>query len=156
MLTNNFYHRLVSKPKTIFNILADLTFKKTDPSTYTEGDWKAYNIYMVNRWLSMNSDVTEIINFIQKYYSLNKKMHYKMLSDILPRQKLFAKYVKGKKMEKYNPELVKIVADHYEISKKEAKSRIDMYKHFSTGIQSLSDMLQSYGKTDKEIKRLLK
>ena len=156
MLTNNFYRLLVSKPKTIFNILADLTFKKTDPSTYTEGDWKAYNIYMVNRWLSMNPDVTEIINFTQKYYSLSKQMHYKMLSDILPKQKLFTKYVKSKKVEKYNPELVKVVADHYEISKKEAKQRIDMYKHFSTGIETLTDMLSGYGKTQKEIKRLLK
>ena len=156
MLTNNFYRQLVSKPKTIFNILADLTFKKTNPDSYSEGDWKAYNTYMVNRWLSMNSDVTEIINFVQKYYSLNKKMHYKMLSDILPKQKLFTKYVKGKKMDKYNPELVKLVADHYEISRKEAKQRIDMFKHFSTGIENLTDMLRGYGKTDKEIKRLLK
>ena len=156
MLTNNFYRQLVSKPKTIFNILADLTFKKTNPDSYSEGDWKAYNTYMVNRWLSMNSDVTEIINFVQKYYSLNKKMHYKMLSDILPKQKLFTKYVKGKKMDKYNPELVKLVADHYEISRKEAKQRIDMFKHFSTGIENLTDMLRGYRKTDKEIKRLLK
>ena len=156
MLTNNFYRLLVSKPKTIFNILADLTFKKTNPDSYSEGDWKAYNTYMVNRWLSMNSDVTEIINFVQKYYSLNKKMHYKMLSDILPKQKLFTKYVKGKKMDKYNPELVKLVADHYEISRKEAKQRIDMFKNFSTGIENLTDMLRGYGKTDKEIKRLLK
>jgi len=46
------------KGKTIFNILADLTYKKTNSNKYTEGDWKAYNTYMVNRWLSMNSDVT--------------------------------------------------------------------------------------------------
>ena len=144
------------KPKTIFDILGDITYKKTDQSNYTEGDWKAYNTYMVNRWLSMNSNVTEIINFVQKYYSLDKKMHYKMLSDILPKQKLFTKYVKGKKMEKYNPELVKLVASHYEISRKEAKQRIDMYKHFSTGIETLTELLKSYGKNDKEIKRLLK
>ena len=144
------------KPKTIFDILGDITYKKTDQSNYTEGDWKAYNTYMVNRWLSMNSNVTEIINFVQKYYSLDKKMHYKMLSDILPKQKLFTKYVKGKKMEKYNPELVKLVASHYEISRKEAKQRIDMYKHFSTGIETLTELLKSYVKNDKEIKRLLK
>ena len=156
MLTNNFYRLLVSKPRTIFNILADLTFKKTNPNIYTEADWKAYNIYMVNRWLSMNSDVTEIINFIQKYYSLDKKIHYKMLSDILPKQKLFTKYVKGKKVDKYNTELVNIIAKHYEVSRKEAKLRIDMHKHFSHGIETLSDILRGYGKNEKEIKRLLK
>tara|TARA_R110002096_G_C14146442_1_gene683500 strand:+ start:77 stop:517 length:441 start_codon:yes stop_codon:yes gene_type:complete len=146
----------VSKPKTIFNILGDLTFKKVNSDTYTDSDWKAYNTYMVNRWLSMNSGVTEIINFIQKYYSLDKKVHFKMLSDILPKQKLFSKYVKGKKVNKFNPELVNMVAQHYEISRKEAKERIEMYIHFSTGVETLTDMLRSYGKTDKEIKKLLK
>ena len=146
----------MSKPKTIFNILGDLTFKKVNSDTYTDSDWKAYNTYMVNRWLSMNSGVTEIINFIQKYYSLDKKVHFKMLSDILPKQKLFSKYVKGKKVNKFNPELVNMVAQHYEISRKEAKERIEMYIHFSTGVETLTDMLRSYGKTDKEIKKLLK
>tara|TARA_R110001592_G_scaffold102043_1_gene288323 strand:- start:388 stop:831 length:444 start_codon:yes stop_codon:yes gene_type:complete len=144
------------KPKTIFSILGDLTSKKADPNTYTEGDWKSYNIYMVNKWLSMNSNVTEIINFIQKYYSLDKKIHYRMLSDILPKQKLFSKYVKGKKVEKFNPELVGIVSKHYEISRAEAKQRIEMYHHFRTGIETLTEMLQGYGKTKKEIKKLLK
>ena len=144
------------KAKTIFNILGDLTYKKANPNTYTEGNWKAYNTYMVNRWLSMNPNVTEIINFVQKYYSLDKKIHYKLLSDILPKQKLFTKYVKGKKMEKYNPELVTLIAKHYEISRKEAKMRIDMHRHFSHGIETLSDILRGYGKTEKEIKRLLK
>ena len=146
----------MSKPKTIFNILGDLTFKKVNSDTYTDSDWKAYNTYMVNRWLSMNSGVTEIINFVQKYYSLDKKVHFKMLSDILPKQKLFSKYVKGKKVNKFNPELVNMVAQHYEISRKEAKERIEMYIHFSTGVETLTDMLRSYGKTDKEIKKLLK
>ena len=144
------------KPKTIFNILADVTYKKTNSSNYTDVDWKAYNTYMVNRWLSMNSDVTEIINFIQKYYSLDKKIHYKMLSDILPKQKLFTKYVKGKKVDKFNPELVAIIAKHYEISRKEAKLRIEMHRHFNNGIETLTEIIRSYGKTDKEIKRLLK
>ena len=137
-------------------MLADVSHKKTDPKTYTEGDWKAYNIYMMNKWLSMNSYVTEIINFTQKYYSLDKKTHYKMLSDILPKQKIFSKYIKGKKVDKFNPELVKIVASHYEVSRKEAKDRIEMYKHFSTGTETLTEMLCGYGKTKKEIKKLLK
>ena len=49
-----------------------------------------------------------------------------------------------------------MVAYHYEISRKEAKERIEMYIHFSTGVETLTDMLRSYGKTDKEIKKLLK
>ena len=146
----------MSKPKTIFSVLADVSYKKVDSDTYTEGDWKAYNSYMVNKWLSMNSNVTEIINFIQKYYSLDKKIHYKMLSDILPKQKLFSKYIKGNKVDKFNPELVTLIAKHYEVSKKEAKVYIDLYKHTSSGLNSLTEIVEQYGKTKKERKRLLK
>ena len=144
------------KAKTIFTILADLTIKKTDPTTYTDSDWKSYNAYMVNKWLSMNSDVTEIINFTQKYYSLDKKIHYRMLSDILPRQKIFSKYIKGKKVEKYNAELVLLISKHYEVSKTEAKDYIDIFKYTNDGITSLTTVVEQYGKTKKEIKRLLK
>tara|TARA_R110000803_G_C11859157_1_gene306919 strand:- start:152 stop:592 length:441 start_codon:yes stop_codon:yes gene_type:complete len=146
----------VSKPKTIFTILADLTINKTDPSTYTDSDWKAYNVYMVNKWLSMNSDVTEIINFTQKYYSLDRKVHYKMLSDILPRQKIFSKYIKGKKLDKYTAELVSLISKHYEVSKAEAKNYIDIFKYTDNGITSLTKIIEQYGKTKKEIKKLLK
>ena len=59
-------------------------------------------------------------------------------------------------MDKYNTELVTIIANHYEISRKEAKLRIDMHKHFSHGVEGLTELLRSYGKTEKEIKRLLK
>jgi translation initiation factor 2 alpha subunit (eIF-2alpha) len=146
----------VSKPKTIFTILADLTHKKVDSTTYTESDWKAYNAYMVNKWLSMNADVTEIINFTQKYYSLDKKVHFKMLSDILPNQKIFSKYIKGIKSDKFNPELVTIISNHYEVSKTEAKSYIDLYTRISDGVSNLTSILEMYGKTKKEIKKLLK
>tara|TARA_R110000851_G_scaffold225818_1_gene378611 strand:+ start:670 stop:1110 length:441 start_codon:yes stop_codon:yes gene_type:complete len=146
----------VSKPKTIFTILADLTHKKVDINTYTDSDWKAYNVYMINKWLSMNSDVTEIINFTQKYYSLDKKIHFKMLSDILPKQKIFSKYIKGIKVDKFNPELVTIISKHYEVSRAEAKSYIDVYKGTTEGSCNLKGILEMYGKTKKEIKKLLK
>lgn len=58
-------------------------------------------------------------------------------------------------MEKYNTELVKLVSTHYEISRTEAEQRIDMFIHFTTGTETLTELLQSYGKTDKEIKKLL-
>ena len=104
----------------------------------------------------MNSDVTEIINFTQKYYSLDRKIHYKMLSDILPKQKIFSKYIKGKKLDKYNVELVMLIAKHYEVSKSEAKEYIDIFRYTADGISNLTEVVEQYGKTKKEIKKLLK
>mgnify|MGYP003117849967 FL=1 len=144
------------KRKGIFDCLADISYKKTDINTYTENDWKVYNPYMIHRFLSMKEELIGIMNLVQKYYTLDKKTHYVLMSDILPKQKLFAKYIKGKKVDKFNPELVDLMAKHYEIGRDEAKQRIEMFLHFSTGKQSITDILEGYGKTKKEIKGLLK
>ena len=144
------------KSKGIFDCIADISFKKTDINTYTENDWKVYNPYMIHRFLSMKEELIGIMNLVQKYYTLDKKTHYVLMSDILPKQKLFAKYIKGKKVDKFNPELVDLIAKHYEIGSDEAKQRIEMYLHFSTGKSTLTDILEGYGKTKKEIKGLLK
>ena len=86
--------------KTIFQHIANVTHIKADPDTYSESDWKSYNPYMMNRWLSMYKHYTGILDDVQKYYSLPKKLHYKMLSNLLPKQKVFIRYIKGKKVAK--------------------------------------------------------
>ena len=144
------------KRKGIFDCLADISFKKTDINTYTENDWKVYNPYMIHRFLSMKEELIGIMNLIQKYYTLDKKTHYVLMSDILPKQKLFAKYIKGKKVDKFNPELIDILTKHHEIGRQEAIQRIEMHMHFSEGLKRLEEILQAYGKTKKEIKKLLK
>ena len=82
--------------KSIFEHIDNLTWKKTNPGTYSESDWKSYSPFMVNKWLSMNRDFTNLIDSTQKYYSLSKKLHYKMLLSILPKKKVFMRYIKGK------------------------------------------------------------
>ncbi len=144
------------KSKSIFDCIADISYKKTDINKYTENDWKVYNPYMIHRFLSMKEELIGIMNLVQKYYTLDKKTHYVLMSDILPKQKLFAKYIKGKKVEKFNSELIDILANHWEISRDEAKQRIELYVRFNDGTKSIITILESYGKTKKEIKRLLK
>ena len=144
------------KSKSLFDCIADVTFKKTDVNTYTENDWKVYNPYMIHRFLSMNKDLVGIMNLIQKYYTLDKKIHYILLSDILPKQKFFTKYIKGKKVDKYNAELIKLIARHYEIPKDQAIEYIDMFMRTNGGINHMHKLLEMYGKSKKEIKGLLK
>ena len=67
----------------------------------------------------MNPDLIEIVDMFQQYTigPLSKKHVYQLYFDFLPKQKSFNKYIKGKKQDKYNKELVKIIADHYQIAK---------------------------------------
>jgi hypothetical protein len=148
----------MKKPATIFDHLANITNKKTPWSTLTEQDRKSFSPYLINRWLSMHPELIEIIDMFQQYTigPLSKKHVYQLYHDILPKQKMYAKYIKGKKMNKYNPELVKFLTDHLQSSKVEAEEYISLLMRDKFGRDRLVELLKKYGHTDKEIKKLLK
>ena len=143
----------MKKPKTIFDHLAGITFKKTKWEDLTEADQKSFSPYLINRWLSMNINYIELVDMFQQYTigPLNKKHVYQLYFDFLPKQKSFNKYIKGKKQDKYNKELVKLIADHYQVARIEAEEYISLLEQ-----SEISSLLKKYGKTDKEIKGLLK
>lgn len=144
----------MSKP--IFEHIANVTYKKVDPISYTESDWKSYSPYMMNKWLSMNRAYVDVIDLIQPYYGLDKKVHYKMLASLLPKRKAFTKYIKSKKGVKYNPELIDILCKYYEVSRDEIKMYLELFFRDKVRILDLISILKKYGRTDKEIKKLVK
>ena len=148
----------MKKPATIFDHLANITNKKTPWSTLTEQDCKSFSPYLINRWLSMHPDLIEIVDMFQQYTigPLRKKHVYQLYHDILPKQKMYAKYIKGKKMDKYNPELIKFLAEHLHCSKSESEEFIGILLLNESGRNRLVELLKKYGHTDKEIKKLLK
>ena len=143
----------MKKPATIFDHLANITWKKTPWDTLDEASQKSFSPYLINRWLSMNPDYIEIVDMFQQYTigPLSKKHVYQLYFDFLPKQKSFNKYIKGKKQDKYNKELVKLIADHYQVARIEAEEYISLLEQ-----SEISSLLKKYGKTDKEIKGLLK
>ncbi len=141
------------KPATIFDHLANITWKKTPWDTLDEASQKTFSPYLINRWLSMNMDYIEIVDMFQQYTigPLSKKLVYQLYFDFLPKQKTFNKYIKGKKADKYNKDLVKLIADHFEVPKLEAEEYIELLKK-----DEIISLLKKYGKSDKEAKTLLK
>lgn len=146
----------MTKPATIFDHLANITIKKTPWDSLTEADQKSFSPYLINRWLSMNPDFIELVDMFQQYTigPLDKKHVYQLYCDFLPKQKTFSKYIKGKKSDEYNKELVEFISEHYMISYRESKQCIDFWK--GNDKQSLIDILKRYGKTETEIKQWLK
>ena len=141
------------KPATIFDHLANITWKKTPWDTLDEASQKSFSPYLINRWLSMNPDYIEIVDMFQQYTigPLSKKHVYQLYFDFLPKQKSFNKYIKGKKADKYNKELVKFIANHFGVRKDEAEEYIG-----SLGKDQIIPLLKKYGKSEKEAKSLLK
>jgi len=146
----------MKKAATIFDHLANITFKKVDWNTLSELDQKSFSPYLINRWLSMNSDLIEIVDMFQQYTigPLSKKHVYQLYCDILPKQKMYTKYIKGKKSKEYNKDLLGMLTQHYQISKRDARTYIDFWKDNS--VDDLKNLLKDYGKTEKEIKQWLK
>jgi len=127
--------------------------KKTHWNDFTEDEQKKFSPFIINRWLSMDKDFLEIVNFFQKYSigTLEPREVYKWYCDMLPRGKRFNKYIKGKKDKKYNTELIDIMVMHFECSKSQVKDYLDLIAK-----DELIEILEKYGMNEKTIKRLLK
>ena len=106
----------------------------------------------------MHPDLIETIDMLQRYTigPLSKKHVYQLYYDVLPNANVRAKYIKGKKMDKYNKDLVNFIKDNYQINSREAEEYVDLFKKTDGGINHLTKLLKMHGKTDKEIKKLFK
>jgi len=138
---------------TIFDWISQILVKKTHWNEFTEDEQKKFSPFIINRWLSMDKEFLEIVNFFQKYSigTLEPREVYKWYCDMLPKGKRFNKYIKGKKDKKYNTELIDIMVMHFECSKSQVKDYLDLIAK-----DELIDILEKYGMNEKTIKRLLK
>ena len=138
---------------TIFNWINEILVKKTHWNEFTEDEQKKFSPFIINRWLSMDKDFLEIVNYFQKYSigTLEPREVYKWYCDMLPKGKRFNKYIKGKKDKKYNTELIDIMVMYFECSKSQVKDYLDLIAK-----DELMEVLEKYGMNEKTIKRLLK
>ena len=138
---------------TIFNWINEILVTKKHWDDFTEDEQKKFSPFIINRWLSMDKDFLEIVNFFQKYSigTLEPREVYKWYCDMLPKGKRFNKYIKGKKDKKYNTELIDIMVTHFECSKSQVKDYLDLIAK-----DELIEILEKYGMNEKTIKRLLK
>jgi len=146
------------KSKSLFDHLNGITSLKTKWKDLSEADRKTFSPYMVNRFLSMNSSLTELVNELQKYTInvLSPREVYKLYSDLLPKEKMFFKYIKGDKEEKYQDKLIDIISKHYECTRKHAIEYLDILFKTDDLKDQLKRLLQGYGLDDKEISKLIK
>lgn len=139
--------------KTLFNVIDDITWKKTPLSEYSDEDKKSISSYMINRYLSMRMELTELVNELQVYTigQLRPQETYKLYHELLPSNKAFAKYIKGRNEDKYEASLINQIAEHYQVGKAEATDYIDLMDK-----DALDRIISMYGYTDGEKKKLLK
>ena len=138
---------------TIFNWINEILVSKKHWNDFTKDEQKKFSPFIINRWLSMDNEFLEIVNFFQKYSigTLEPREVYKWDCDMLPKGKRFNKYIKGKKEKKYDKELIDIIASHFECSKLQTQEHLGLINK-----EELKEILEKYGKDEKTIKRLCK
>ena len=98
----------------------------------------------------MKVDYIELVNYVQKMNPQNKKQIYTIYREMIPKQKVWLKYIKSSK--KQNPQdLAEYVAKYYECSLGEADYYIDIIQEH--GVRSI---LSKMGMERKEQDKLIK
>ena len=142
----------------IFNHIDNITYKKTPFEKYTEQDIKSWTTFIINRFLSMHIDLTEFINEFQ-YLTIGHleiREIYKLYSILLPKQKLYLSYIKGKKEEKYNKELIIYLVKYFQLSTTEIKDYLELLYQTKDGKDEIRSILGKYGLEKKVINKLIK
>ena len=138
---------------TIFDWVNNILVHKKPWDEFTEDEQKKFSPFIINRWLSMDKDFVEVVNYFQKYSIglLEPREVYKWYADFLPKGKRFNKYIKGKKDKKYDSELIDIMCKHFLCSKLEAKENLSLISK-----EEIEELLKKYGTNPKQIKNICK
>jgi hypothetical protein len=135
---------------TLFDWLKEITGTKKQWSSFTEEDQKQFNPYMVHRYISMYEPYVEVTNYAQLLPHNDKEKIYQFYCNMIPKNNVWLKYVKGSR-KKTNETLLKYISDYYTISMGEAEDYVFILKK-----DGLHQLLEKSGVDEKEIKKLLK
>ena len=138
---------------TIIDWVNQILVDKKPWDSFNESEQKSFSPFIINRWLSMDEEFIEVVNYFQKYSigTLEPREVYKWYSDFLPKGKRFNKYIKGKKDKKYDPELINVLINYLECSKLEVVENLSLISK-----EEVNQILEKYGVDPKKIKSICK
>jgi hypothetical protein len=130
--------------------LNEITLYKTAPEEISEESWDKFNSYMIHRYVSMDMDYIDVVNYIQKVNPQSKKQIYTIYREMIPKKKVYLKYVKNQNKRNYQ-ELAEYIAEYLECSLGEADQYIDILQEY--GVRSI---LWKMGVEENETEKLIK
>lgn len=135
---------------TLFDWLNEITFNKRDWSSFSEDQRESFNSYMIHRYVSMYIGYVELANIAQRLPLNEKEKIYNIYKTMLPKKKMFLKYVKKQNKNTYE-DLLQYVANYYHCSLGEAEEYIDIIR--GAGVRGI---LWEMGVNEKETDKLIK
>jgi hypothetical protein len=138
---------------TPFDYLKLVHNKKVKWEDLNEEEQKSWNTFIINRALSFNSNYIDIVNNVQPHTGgqLTPAEIFKYYQNMLPNNFRFQKWIKGKKENKYNPQLLALLSGYFECSCKQVEEYLKIMKK-----KDLKSLLISIGLQEGEIKKLIK
>ena len=109
-----------------FDHIKNLHTKQRSWDDFNDEEKKSFNIFIINKALSMNPNYLDIVNMVQRYTNnmLNPKEVFNLYFNLLPNKFRFYKWIKGTKDK--NKEKYQILAQHFKCSSREAKDYMEL------------------------------
>ena len=142
------------KRKSLFDHINQITAVQ-NPNYWediSDEDKKSWSNYMVHRFLAMKTDWLELVNELQRY-NIHPNSLYKIYTNVLPKGKQWLKYIKGRNQMDHPSWLINIVANHEQVSKKEAYDMIEMYYLTEGGMLELREVCVKWGIDESKIEK---
>ena len=106
-----------------FDHIKNLHTKKRHWGSFNDEEKKSFNVFIINKGLSMNPNYLGIVNMVQNFTGLNQILSQKEVFNIyfnlLPSKFRFYKWIKGEKNKK-EKEKAEYLATHFKVSTREA------------------------------------
>jgi len=109
---------------TLWDHLNNITYTKKYWRQLNEAERETANLYMINRFVSMQFQYIELINEAQAM-QMPLPMAYDLYVSVIPKQKTFFKYIK-KATKDGKQEAVPFIAEYFKISLREAKDYVSL------------------------------
>ena len=112
-----------------FDHIKNLHTKKRRWEDFNDEEKKSFNVFIINKGLSMNPNYLEIVNMVQNFTGLNQiispKEVFNIYFNLLPNKFKFYKWIKGEKTKK-DKEKAEYLATHFKVSTREAYDYLQM------------------------------
>lgn len=147
-----------TKAKSLWDHLKAIT-KDQNPdywSTLTEEDRKSWSTFMIMRFLSMNPDWIQLINYLQQFVDkLDPPVVYELLIGIIPKSNVFLRYVKAETNNTTYPDwLVELVSTEYRCSNEQARDYIRILMSVNGGPEPIYRICSKYRVSEDKVKSL--
>ena len=134
----------------LWDWLNEITYTKRDWNSFTEDEQSSFSPYIVHRYVSMYYGYIDITNIAQKLPMTEKEKIYTVYKTMLPKKKMFLKYIKNQNKKNYK-DITEYVAAYFECGLGEAEHYIDIIRKVG-----VVDILYKMGIDEKKVDKLIK